>query len=58
MSKIDYEMLQQKISLYDYIVNNCLISQNNQNFNQIKEELFQELLRIFKRVKWEEKKLK
>jgi hypothetical protein len=51
MSKIDYEMLQQKISLYDYIVNNCLISQNNQNFNQIKEELFQELLRIFKRVK-------
>lgn len=51
MSYLEFEIIQQKISVYENIINNCLVDQNPQNFNQLKEELFQQLVETFKRLK-------
>lgn len=51
MTKLEKEMLKQRISLYEYMINSCIVTQNINNFNRLKEELFQDLIKKIKEMK-------
>jgi hypothetical protein len=48
MTQLEYEMLKQRICVYENIIYDEILYQNYKNFMEIKEELFQDLLKAFK----------